>query len=154
MALDPRYPSGDGYDAPDYLVTRERWYSGVYSCSTNASTYSGPSLRTFTKALIIGATVRIGSGGSAAGSNSLSVVKVWPGGTISVAGTHVHAVEAGVSALNDIVEIPASTNLTLESMGDCIMIKGEAASIDKVAVLSDVIFRYKLLPTGAPVENG
>lgn len=142
------------HDAPEYLAIHQRIFSGAYSCSTNNSSYSGPSLRVYCKAVVLGATLRVGSGGSAAGSNSLYLYRCGTSGTLSVMATKVKTMEAGASAANDIIDISCTTPFTLHSMSEAAMVGGQAASLDKVCVLSDVIFRYRLLPFAEAVEEG
>ena len=142
------------YDHPDYLVTRTRDFEGAFSASSADSTFSGPSLRVYAKAEVLGVTIRIGSGGSAAGTNSIMLSRAGTSDTLSVMQTKVFAVEAGASAAGDIIDINMTTPFTLASMGMAAVVEGNAASLDKVAVLSSVQFRYRLLPFGDAVEEG
>ncbi len=137
------------YDHPNFLVVRERHLqhpTGTVGTQISApaanSAYVGSTLRCYTKALVVGATVIVGSGGSAAATNSIDVSR----NDSSLMQTFTFATSAGASALNDIHQLSLTTGFTLNSVGDFACLLGGAASADKMVVLKDVMWRYKLLP--------
>jgi hypothetical protein len=144
---DSRKLLGGSYDSPDYLVMRTHWQRGAYSCSTNDSTYSGPSFRCYTKALILGVHLAIGSGGSAAGVCTIGISRAGTSDTLSVMQVVTTTLSAGASASNDCIDIEMTTPFTLESIGMAAVIEGAGSSaVSHCPVLKDVTFRYKLLP--------
>jgi len=131
------------YDHPNFLVVRERHLSGTISAPAALSAYVGSTLRCYTKALVVGCTVIVGSGGSAAATNSMSVSR----NDTSTQQTFTFATSAGASALNDIHQLSLTTGFTLNSVGDFACLLGGAASADKMVILKDVMWRYRLLPS-------
>ena len=140
---------GKHYDHPNYLVVREKHVTGALSCTAVNSGYVGSTLRTRDKSIVIGCAARVASGGSAAGSISLSVARLGALGTASIWKTQTAASSAGASAAGDIYDISLASALTLESMGMAAHLSGNAASLDKVPVLSDIVWRYRILPFGS-----
>ena len=137
------------YNHPNFLVVRERHLSqptGTVGTRISApaadSAYVGSTLRCYTKALVVGATVIVAAGGSAAGTNSLDVSR----NDTSTIQTFTVNTSAGASALNDIHQLSLTEGFTLNSIGDFACILGGAASTDKMVVLKDVMWRYRLLP--------
>lgn len=135
----------------NFLVLREEHRlrpdtaSGFSVPSVN-TVYVGSTLRTFTRSVIVGVAFRIASGGSAAGTNSFSVVLMDTQGTVlSERNATTVAVSAGASAAGDTVDISLTDFLTLTSIGQAVGLRANAASLDKVAVLSDIVWRYRLL---------
>lgn len=141
------------YDHPDYLVVRERHLSGTISAAAVGSAYIGCSLKVSQKAVVLGVQARVGSGGSAAGSNSLKVARIGTGGTISNIQVLTITTSAGASAAGDVHDISLTTPFTVASLGEAAGLVGNAASLDKVIVLSDVVWRYRWLPVDKKVNE-
>lgn len=148
-----------GYSHPNFLVIhqshrlRPDTASGFSVPSVN-TVYVGSTLRCFTKAVVTGVTFRVASGGSASGTNSFSVVLMDTGGTVlSARNVTTVAVSAGASAIGDVIDISLTDALTLTSMGQSAGLRTNAASLDKAAVLSDIIWRFRLLPYDIPSGN-
>lgn len=139
------------FDHPNFLVIRERVLSAAISTAAVTSCYVGSTLKIRDKCVVLGATMRVGSGGSAAGTQTLAICKIASLGTIlSTKQVLSLTSSAGASALNDVYEISMTTPFTLASIGEMAAISGNAASVDKCVVLSDVIWRYRLLPVALP----
>lgn len=139
------------YDDPQYTVIREKHITGAISCAGGVPTaFVGTTMRSSVKAVITGVAFRIGSGGSAAGTNSISVARIGAGGvsTWQVLTVNVSAGASGASAGRNCFDISLVSALTMASLGEGAVLVGQAASLDKVAVLSDVVWRYRLLPIG------
>lgn len=136
------------YNQPDFTALQIKHITGAISVATAVdSAYVGSTLRTFTKAVIVGVTVRVGSGGSAAGTNSFRVARINALGTVSNMQIATVAMSAGASAAGDVIAISLTTPFTVHSFGEGAVLVGHAASLDKVAVLSDVEWRYRFLPS-------
>jgi hypothetical protein len=133
------------YSQPDYTIIREKHVAGAISTPGIGSGYVGSTLRSFTKAMIVGVTFRVGSGGSAAGSNSFEVSRQNALGTVSTQHSLVTLISAGASAAGDLMDISLTAGFTLHSAGEAAILEGTAASLDKIPVLSDVIWRYRFL---------
>jgi len=137
------------YDNPNFLLIREDKKSGNLSVASAGTAYNGCTLRTYTSAVILGATVVVGSGGSAAGTSSLSIAILGTSGTAATAQSFsITALTAG-----DVADLSLSTGLTLASAGVSAALLGNAASLDKILVLKDIIWRYRLLPYDIPAGN-
>jgi hypothetical protein len=141
------------YEQADFTIIRERHVAGAISTPGIGSGYVGATLRSFTKAMIVGVTFRVGSGGSAAGSNSFEVSRQNALGTVSTQQVLTTIVSAGASAAADVFDISLTSGFTLHSAGEAAVLEGTAASLDKIPVLSDVIWRYRFLPSDAAVFN-
>lgn len=142
------------YDHPNFLVIRERALSGAISTAGLGSAYVGSSLKVAQKAIVLGVTLRVGSGGSAAGTNSIKISRVGEQGTQSTFQVATTPMSAGASAAGDVIDISLTSLLTLNSLGEAAAVANVAASLDKCAVLSDVVWRYRLLPVEfAPNNN-
>ena len=138
------------YDHPNFLVIRERALTGAISAAGLDSAYVGASLKVAQKAIVLGVTLEVGSGGSAAGTNSIRVSRMNAAGTLSNHQTHTVMVSAGASAVNDVIDISLSVGMTIHSLAEAAVLRGNAASLDKAGVLKDVIWRYRLLPPDVP----
>lgn len=139
------------FDHPNFLIIRERQLAGTISTAAATSAYIGSSLKVRDKCVILGATVRVGSGGSAAGTQTLAIAKIDTGGTILSTYQKLSLTSsAGASAAGDVYDISMTTPFTVSSIGEAAAITGNAASLDKIVVLSDVIWRYRILPVGMP----
>lgn len=136
------------YDHPNHVVIREVHRTGAISTAAVNSGYAGVTLRTRNKSVIVGVAFRVGSGGSAAGSNSFKVQRINALGTTSTWQVLTTASSAGASAAGDVYDVSLASALTVHSIGEGVELVGNAASLDKVPVLSDVIWRYRVLPGG------
>ena len=134
------------YDDPNFLIIRERQFSAAISTAAVGSAYIGCSLKVYTKALILGCVARSGSV-SAAATNSLSIARIGTAGTISNMQTFTFA---SVAAGTELV-MSLTAGFTVNSIGEAAGLTGSAASFDKVAVLADVIWQYRLLPYSLPI---
>jgi len=135
------------YNDPNFTVIREKHITGTLSVATAAnSAFAGSTLRTFAKAVVVGVSWRVQSGGSAAGSNSFKICKLSAGGSFSLKQGNTLLVSAGASAAGDVVEVSLTTPFTLESLGVGAVLVGNAASLDKIPVLSDICWRFRFLP--------
>lgn len=135
------------YNHPNFLLVREDKKSGTISCPSSGTCFVGSTLRAYTKALVIGASVIIGSGGSVGGSVSLSIRQGEVGGTASVKQAWVTTLSAGASAANEILNLSLTAGFTLASIGDFAALGAVAASLaDKCPVIKDIIWRYRILP--------
>ena len=148
----------NSYDHPEFLVThfahmKHDIAANAISCPSTLTSYVGSTLNVFAKCLILGATIRVNSGGSANGTNSLSVSRINAAATIS----DIETFTLTAKTANDTFDISLATGITLESLGEGVCLTGNAASNDKMFVISDIWWRYRLLPrTLEPnrTENG
>lgn len=137
------------YDAPNHVVIRDKHITGALSVATAVdSAFVGTTLRTRNKAVIIGCAFRVGSGGSAAGSNSFKVSRINTNGVVSTWQVLTQLISAGASALGKTYDISLVSALTVNSLAEGAVLIGQAASLDKIPVLSDVVWRYRILPGG------
>ena len=139
------------YDHPQYTVIREKHLTGAISCAGGVPTaFVSSTMRASMKAVITGCSFRVGSGGSAAGTNSISIARIGAGG-VSVWQTltvNMSAGASGASAGRNTFDISLVSAMTIASIGEGAILQGQAASLDKVAVLSDIVWRYRILPGG------
>ena len=136
------------YDHPNHVVIRDVDRCGAFSCAAVASGYVNAGLRVRNKSVIVGVAFRVQSGGSAAGSNSFKVNRVGAAGTASTWQVLTTISSAGASAAGDVYDISLASALTVHSIGEGVELAGNAASLDKIPVLSNVIWRYRVLPGG------
>ena len=137
------------YDHPNHVVIRDKHVTAAgISAGAVQSGYIGSTLRTRNKAVVVGCAFRVGSGGSAAGSNSIAIARVLAGGSKSSWQVLTIAMSAGASAAGDCYDISLVSAMTIASLGDCALLRPNAASLDKVAVLTDIVWRYRILPGG------
>lgn len=135
------------YDHPEFLVTRVSHLkhdiaANAISCPSLTTSYIGSTLNVFQKCLVLGATIRVNSGGSASGTNSLSITRVNAGGTVSDMETFaITAKTAG-----DTFDVSLATGVTLASLTEGVCLNVNAASLDKVFVVADIWWRYRMLP--------
>lgn len=135
------------YDHPNFLIVREDKKSGTISCPSSGTCFVGSTLKTYTKALVVGASIIVGSGGSVGGTVSLSIRQGEVGGSTSVKQAWVTTLSAGASAANDILNLSLTAGFTLASVGDFAALGAVAATLaDKCPVLKDIVWRYKILP--------
>lgn len=133
------------YDNSNFTLIREKHIQGAISTAAIGSGYASATLRSFTKALVLGVTFRVGSGGSAAGSNSFEVSRMNALGTVSTHQVLTTIVSAGASAAGDIFDMSLTTAMTIHSFGEAAILEGTAASLDKIPVLSDIVWRYRFM---------
>jgi hypothetical protein len=137
------------YEDSNFTHIREKHVTAAgISTPGIGSGYVGSTLRSFTKAMVIGCTVRVGSGGSIAGSNSFEVSRQNALGTVSTQHSFATIISAGASAAGDVFDMSLTSGFTLHSAGEAAILEGNAASLDKIAVLSDIIWRYRFLYSG------
>ncbi len=135
------------YDHPEFLVVKERHMkhdlaAAAISCPSVTTSYVGSTLNVHAKCLILGATIRINSGGSASGSNSLSISRINAGATIS----DIEAFTITAKTAGDTFDISLADGITLASIGEGVCLTGGAASNDKMFVISDIWWRFRMLP--------
>jgi hypothetical protein len=135
------------YDHPNYLVIRDRHLTGNISAAGLESAYIGSSLKTYTKAVVIGVAFRVGSV-SAAASVSMRVARVQSSGTISVWQNSTILVSAG-----GIYDISLASGLTVADLHEAAALACSAASLDKVPVLSDIVWRYRMIQDDTQLSN-
>lgn len=138
------------YDHPEFSVIREKHYAAAMSVSAVGTAYAGSTLRVYTKCAVVGVWYRVGSGGSASGTNSLIVGRVQAAGTFSTYQVATTPMSAGASAAGDASYISLSSPMTLVSAGEWAALGCNAASVDKCAVMSDIIWRYRVLQGEIP----
>lgn len=137
------------YDHPNHVVIRDKHVTGALSVATAVdSAFVGTTLRSRNKAVIVGVAFRVGSGGSAAGSNSFKVTRINTAGTVSTWQVLTQLISAGASAAGETYDISLVSGLTVHSLAEGAVLVGQAASLDKIPVLSDVVWRYRILPGG------
>lgn len=134
------------YDHPEFTVVREVALSGNISCAAATSAFVGSSLKVRTKAIVLGCTFRVGSAGSATGSNSFKIARIDTSGTIS----NMQVLTLTAPVAGQVIDISMTSGFTVTSMGEAAALVGNAASADKIPVLSDIIWRYRLLPYELP----
>jgi hypothetical protein len=88
-----------------------------------------------------------GSGGSVGGNNTIAVCRVDATGTSSIFQAQTCTIQKTTSAAGDVFDISLTTPMTLSSIKEmAALAMGAATLADKGGVLSDVIWRYRLLP--------
>ena len=137
------------YDANTFDVVFQQALAGTISAAAANSAYIGSSLKVSRKSLVLGVHFVTDSGGSAAATNSIHVARMNSGGTLSNWHTETIVTSAGASASGDVASIDLTSAMTVHSIGEAAVLRGGAASTDKMRVLRDVIWRYKVLPTNA-----
>lgn len=134
------------YSHPEFLIVRDGVLSGNISCAAATSAFVGSSLKVRTKAIVLGCTFRVGSAGSAAGSNSFKIARIDTSGTIS----NMQTKTLTAPVAGDVIDMSLTSGFTVHSLGEAAALVGNAASADKIPVLSDVIWRYRILPAELP----
>lgn len=152
------------YNDPTYTVVREAALGEMaaatgYSVPATASMYAcggrTSQFRTRQRCVVLGVTVIGGSGGSVGGTVSLKIARLVAGGAESLmTGKSVNASKT-TSFLGNVEEITCSlTPITLESIGDCVYLTAESSTLsDKCANLTNIIWRYRLLPNAAGAQD-
>lgn len=145
------------YNDPMYTVVQshqngEMAAATSYSVPATASMYAvggrPAAFRTRDRAVVLGVTVIGASGGSVGGTVSLKIARLVLGGAESLmTGKSINASKT-TSFLGNVEEIACSLNpITLESFGDMVYLTAESSTLaDKCANLTNIIWRYRLLP--------
>ena len=148
------------YNDPVYTVVKEFTLgemvsSSGYSVAATASHYAvggrSSAFRTRDRCVVLGVTVIGASGGSVGGTVSLKIARFVLGAAESLmTGKSINASKT-TSFLGNVEEIVCSTNpITLESFGDQVYLTAESSTLaDKCANLSNIVWRYRLLPKTA-----
>jgi len=136
------------HNDPNFLVIRTQAFDGSISCAGLGSAYVLSSLKVYTKALVLGCTARVGSVSSSA-TNSLSIAKITPAGAI----TNMQAFSFATAVAGAVREMSLTAGFTVHSLGEAAAITGNASALHQVPVLSDVIWRYRILPDAIPISS-
>ena len=148
------------YNDPTYTTVKEyivgeTTVASCYSVGATASHYLSAGrnayFRSRDRCVVLGVTVIGASGGSVGGTVSLKIARLVAGGNESLMTVKSINASAGASFLGNVEEIVCSTNpITLESFGDRCYLTAESSTLaDKCANLTNIIFRYRLLPKTA-----
>lgn len=144
------------YDGPDHNVIKEKHVTGAISGATGVPTaYVGSTFRSAQKCVVLGIAARIGSGGSIAGSNSMTISRIGAGG-VSAWKTFTALFSAGASGASagkNTFFITLDSAMTLASIGEGAVLIGNAASLDKIPVLSDIVWIYRTMPGSIDWSN-
>jgi hypothetical protein len=136
------------YNHPNYLIIRDRqMMPGSISAAGLESAYIGSSLKVYTKAVVLGVSFRTLSA-SALASVSMRVSRVESAGTLSTWQSYTILVSAGAKW-----DISLASGMTLDDIRQAAALACSAASLDKVPVLSDIIWRYRYLPDDTQFSN-
>lgn len=137
----------DQYDHPDNALMREVHLDGPMSASAAETAFVGSTLRSYTKAGIVGVTFKIASGGSISNNGTIEVCKLNPDGTVLTAHQKQTCAIQATTAAPTVYDVSLTTPLTLTSFQEAVVLKAPAGTIaDKGCVLGDIVWRYKLLP--------
>ena len=140
---------GFRYDDPNFLIMRHEHLATLTSSSAAAQTvFTSSTMKVWTKAIVLGCQFMIHSGPSAASTTTISIRR----GT-SIAQNFVSAVSATASANGDVWDLSLTTGLTLLSAGEICTLASNLTSnsvADKLFTISDIIWRYRLLPQELP----
>lgn len=145
------------YDHPDYLIIREAHKSGTMSMTAAGTALVGSTLKSYTKFEVLGATVVIGSGASvgSATPKTLGIGRLGAAGTMSSFQKFTVTISATSSAAGQVFDLSLSTPATVPSTGESVIVYGSSATIaDHGCVLSDVIWRYRILPFAGTGASG
>lgn len=146
-----------GYSDSNYTTVKEMQLgemiaSSAYSVGGSGSHYAvgGRSsyFRTRDRAVILGCAVIGASGGSVGGTVSLKIARLVSGGSQSLMTAKSINASKTTSFLGRVFDFACSLNpITLESYGDAVYLVAESSTLaDKCANLTNVIWRYRLLP--------
>jgi hypothetical protein len=148
------------YDNPNFLIVRfsapvnETGANGSLSAVAVSSEYVGSTLKVYQKAAVLGCQFQIQSGPqSAVGTNSISISRILSGGANSIWGTKTLVTSLGASMAGDVVDISLASAMTLSSIGDIAQLWAVAASVHKVCILKNVIWRYRLIQQDLPIPQ-
>ncbi len=136
------------YDNPNFLVIRQQAAAGALSATAASTAFVGTTLRVYTKAAVLGVTIVMGSGASVGGNNTLAICRiVGTGTTASIFQAQTCTISKTTSAAGEVFDISLTTPMTLGSIGDKAVVAAGAATLADVGgVISDVIWRYRILP--------
>lgn len=145
------------YNDPIYSVVLEKnagemLAATAYSVPATASQYAVggrfPNFRCRDRCVVLGVTVVGASGGSQGGTVSLKIARLVSGGSESLMTAKSINASKTSSFLGNVEDITCSANpITLESFGDQVYLTAESSTLaDKCANLSNVVWRYRLLP--------
>lgn len=143
---DPKYDVVLQYSPGEVLAATS--YSVVGTGSHYASGGRTTDFRCRDRAVVLGVTVIGSSGGSVGGTVSLKIARVIAGGNQSLMTAKSINASLTASFLGNVEDLACSLNpITLESMGDRVYLVAESSTLaDKCANLTNVIWRYRLLP--------
>lgn len=135
------------YDNPNFLVVRTREMVGAFSASALSTAFAGTTLKVYTKCAVLGVTFITASGGSVGGVNTIAVARIDASGTASIFQKQSCTIQKTTSAAGDVFDISLTTPMTLSSIKEMAALAvGGVTLADLGGVLSDVIWRYRLLP--------
>lgn len=145
------------YDGPDHNVIKEKHITGALSCATGVPTaYVGSTFRSAQKCVVLGCAIKVGSGGSLGATNSFSISRIGAGG-VSSWKTFTFMISTGASGASQGSKsnlfFTLDSAMTLGSIGEGAVLIGQAASIDKVPVLSDIVWIYRTMPGSIDWNN-
>lgn len=141
------------YDHPAFMVIHQKKTNSNNEIANSASavgtSFINSTLNVYSKALVLGCTMVVASGGSVGGAVTLGISR---GG--SSAEKFLVTISAGASALDQVIDMSLATGLTLLSITEFVTIDAETALTlaDRGAVFKDFIWRYRMLPQDIP-EN-
>ena len=149
------------YDHPNFSIIRQDHRlrpdaASGFSVPSANTVYIGSTFRCYTKAVVLGVTFIIGSGasGSLSATNSFSVVLMDTEGTVlSARNVTTVLISQPGSAIGDVIDISLTDALTLASVGQAAGLRANAASLDKIPILSDIIWRYRIMDYDIPAGN-
>ena len=136
------------YDNPNFLVVREHFATGTFSASAASTSFIGTTLKVYTKSAVLGVTFVMVSGGSVGGVNTIAVARiVGAETTASIFQKQSCTIQKTTSAAGDVFDISLTSPMTLTSTKDrAALATGGATLADMGGVISDVIWRYRILP--------
>ena len=145
------------YEDPKYNVilshqNGEMLAATAYSVAATASLYAVggriANFRSRDRCVVLGVTVIGASGGSVGGTVSLKIARFVAGAAESLMTAKSITASKTTSFLGRVTDIACSLNpITLESFGDQVYLTAESSTLaDKCANLTNIIWRYRLLP--------
>lgn len=143
---DPKYDAILQYNLGDMLAAT------AYSVAATGSHYAcggrNSHFRCRDRAVILGVTVVGASGGSVGGTVTLKIARLIAGGSESLQTAKSINASKTTSFLGNVEEINCTTSpITVESFGDVVYLTAESTTLaDKCANLSNIVWRYRLLP--------
>ena len=135
------------YDNPNFTIVQTRQLSGSISAAGLESAYLGSSLKVYNKCVVTGVAFRTASA-SAAASVTMRVVRVESAGTISIWQNSTILFSAGA-----IWDISLASGMTIADLKQAACLAVSAASLDKAPVISDIIWRFRVLPNDEQASN-
>lgn len=128
----------------------------AYSVAGSGSGYATggrfAAFRTRDRCVVLGVTVIGASGGSVGGTVSLKIARKVAGGNESLMTAKSINASKTTSFLGRVFDFQCSLNaITLESFGDQVYLTAESSTLaDKCANLTNILWRYRLLPNLSP----